>query len=77
MAETTLIQSRIENMLFLVIKNKRIDLLQQFATSYEDKGIQKPHQYGENVHSGLKSVYEDVNVILNIAKGHLTITGNS
>lgn len=69
----------VEEIVYEVIENKRIDLLTQFARAYEEEETQNAlHQHGADMHRTLIPIFEDVNLILNIfRKGHLVITGIS
>lgn len=78
MQEKVLI-SLVKDLVYDIIANKRIDLLQQFATAYKDEETKKAlHRYGANMHRTLIPIFKDIHVILNVTrKRHLTITGNS
>lgn len=75
MQETNL-KTLVEEIVYEVIANKRIDLLTEFATTYEEEETQNAlYQHGANMHRTLIPIFEDVNLILNISKkGHLMIT---
>lgn len=76
MQETNL-KTLVEEIVYEVIANKRIDLLTKFATTCEEEETQNAlHQHGANMHRTFMPIFEDVNLILNISKkGHLMITG--
>lgn len=69
----------VKEIVYEVIQNKRIDLLTQFATAYEEEETQNAlNQHGAKTNLTLIPIFEDVNLILNIfRKGHLVITGIS
>lgn len=70
------LKTLVEKIVYEVIANKRIDLLTQFATAYEEEETQNAlDQHGANINRTLIPIFEDVNLILNILrKSHLMIT---